>query len=711
MNYELFVSCPKGMEYLLEEELRALQLQVTRVSPQGVYGSASLSIIYHLCLWSRLANRVQLILFSGDAPNQEALYQLCHAFAWETVFLADKTLSVEFHGSSPMIRNTLFGAQVVKDGVVDQCRLKQGMRPVVARDAPQIRLHAYLKNDVITVSFDLTGYSLHQRGYRLQAGLAPLKENTAAAVLIRANWPLLSEEGYTLLDPCCGAGTLVIEAAMMAGQRAPGLFRDDQSFQHWVLHQPEGWEQAKTEARALAKPLPFRLQGRDNDPMMVASASENAERAGVAHLVEFYISDLTASVPSAKQGLVVCNPPYGERLGDPTALVPLYQALGHVLHTRFQGWQVALLTANSLLAKATGLRARKQYTLFNGPLECKLYTMSLDATNQLKSTEREQLSDAAHMLLNRLQKNHAHLQKWAKREQISCYRLYDADLPEYAYAIDLYNDKVVLQEYAAPAEIALHKVEKRSLEVRQVVSIVLGLNSQELIIKERKQQKGSSQYQKMDQKNQTMVVREGRAQLIVNLHDYLDTGLFLDHRRLRLRFAALPPKTRFLNCFSYTGTASVHAALSGAMTTNVDLSKTYLTWAEDNFKLNGLALSNHQFVQDDCTTWLKKTRDRFDVIFLDPPSFSNSKRMGDSLDLKRDHDPLIRSAMALLYPGGVLYFSTNSRQFKLSPAVMSDYTVRDISVETIDLDFKRNKRIHQCFVITAESVCIEGVGS
>ena len=337
--------------------------------------------------------------------------------------------------------------------------------------------------------------------------------------------------------------------------------------------------------------------------------------------------------------------------------------------------------------------------MYNGALECKLYCLAVDATNQLKEARPDSLSAGAEMFMNRLQKNYNHLKKWAKVNQISCYRVYDADLPEYAYAIDIYNDHAVLQEYTAPAIIATDKVEKRSLDVFQVVPTVLGIAPQNVVIKQRKQQKGTNQYQKMNQMQRTMVVTEGRAKLNVNLYDYLDTGLFLDHRLLRLRFAQLPPHTQFLNCFSYTASASVHAALAGALTTNVDLSKTYLDWAEENFKLNNIDVSKHQFIQFDCLTWLKTARERYDVIFLDPPSFSNSKRMTETLDIQRDHEMLIGAAMRLLYPGGTLYFSTNFRHFKLSPSICEEYTVRDISAETIDVDFKRNKRIHQCFMI------------
>lgn len=699
MKFSLFVSCPKGLEYLLEEELETLGLKVSRVSPQGVYGMASLVLVYHLCLWSRLANRVQLILFSGEALNQGTLYDLCYKFPWETVFSPDKTLGIEFHGISTEIRNTMFGAQVVKDAIADYFRESHGERPIIERENPQIRLHAYLKNDNLTVSLDLTGYSMHQRGYRTEAGAAPLKENIAAAMLIRAKWPELMVQGASLHDPFCGSGTIVIEAAMMAANIAPGLLRRDQSLQHWTQHQPDVWDEIQTQALQAVKPVEIKFRGTDMDADVIALAHANAERAGVSHLVDFACLPLDACRPTAEHGVLIGNPPYGERLNDATQLIPLYHQLGHVLYTYYQGWQAAILTSNPMLAKAMGLRASKSYTLYNGALECKLYCVALDADNQLRRFEPGRLSAGAQMFANRLQKNYSHLQKWAKRNQISCYRVYDADLPEYAFAIDIYNDHAVLQEYTAPASIDVHKAEKRSLDVIQASPAALGLPAENLVVKRRKQQTGKNQYQKMAQVGRTMVVSEGQAKFKVNLYDYLDTGLFLDHRPLRLRFANLAKGTRFLNCFCYTATASVHAAKAGAVTTNVDLSNTYLGWAEDNFRLNQLDVARHQFIQYDCLEWLNVTTDRFDVIFLDPPSFSNSKRMTTTLDIQRDHESLIGAAMKLLSSNGTLYFSTNFRQFKLSPEINRQYSVRDISAETIDLDFKRNQRIHQCFMI------------
>ena len=522
-------------------------------------------------------------------------------------------------------------------------------------------------------------------------------------MLLRAKWPELAAQGYGFHDPFCGSGTLVVEAAMMAAHIAPGLLRQDQSLQYWAQHQSSLWEKLRGQALALVKPLSVKLLGTDADNKSIIMAHANAEHAGVLPLVEFNTLAVKDCKPKVSKGLLVCNPPYGERLGDTTQLVPIYQQLGLTLHAQYQGWHAAVLTSNPMLAKAMGLRASKQYTLFNGALECKLYCLDITAENELKGVMNNTLSSNAQMLLNRLEKNYSHLKKWAKNNYISCYRVYDADLPEYAYAIDIYNDYAVLQEYAAPSSIPIHKSEKRSLEVMQVVPRALGIDVDKLVVKQRKQQKGCDQYQKMDQTLHTMTVIEGRAKLKVNLYDYLDTGLFLDHRLLRLGFAQLKPAARFLNCFCYTASASVHAALAGLVTTNVDLSNTYLHWAEDNFRLNHLDLSKHQFVQFDCREWLRITRDRFDIIFLDPPSFSNSKRMSDTLDIQRDHLSLIHSAMRILNPGGVLYFSTNLRQFKLDLKLEENYSVQDISAQTIDQDFKRNQKIHHCFKIMIPS--------
>jgi len=431
MNYTLFISCPKGLEYLLGDEVKSLGLSVSRISPQGVFGQADLTTLYQLCLWSRIANRVQLILFSGEAHNPQILQQLCQQFPWQTVFSADKRIAIEFHGSSRHFRNAMFGAQVVKDGIVDHFRQLKQNRPDVDKKNPQIRLHAHLDKDEITVSLDLTGYSLHQRGYRLKTGGAPLKENLAAAMLIRAGWPELAKKGYGLTDPFCGSGTLVIEAAMMAANIAPGILRDDQAFSFWTQHQSGLWNKLKQQALQQIRPINLSLSGSDQDAQVIRIAKENAARAGVGKLIQFSMQSLSALSPCAEKGLLITNPPYGERMGEINPLIPLYQQLGQCLYERFQGWEAAVLTSNTLLAKAIGLRSNKQYSFYNGPIACKLYCITLDSHNRYKAAA-EQSHSASSALRNRLQKNWQHLQKWASRNQIHAFRLYDADLPDYA---------------------------------------------------------------------------------------------------------------------------------------------------------------------------------------------------------------------------------------------------------------------------------------
>lgn len=699
MSYSIFVSCPKGLEYLLEEEMKNTGLEVTQVNPQGVYGHASIAIIYKICLWSRIANRVQLVLCSGQASDEQSIISLCKDFPWQSVFSADKTIAVEFHGQSRHIRNTMYGAQLVKDGIVDYFKALDLPRPSVDKKNPDIRIHAYLKQERLTLSFDLCGYSLHQRGYRAQAGAAPLKENVAAALLVRAKWPSLAAQNYSFQDPCCGSGTLVIEAAMMAANIAPGLLRKDQSLQHWTAHQQSLWASMRQAAIEETKPVTAKFIGSDLDHSLVQIAKINAEKAGVSDLVEFKQQALEDCRPEQSQGLLLSNPPYGERLSEVTALVSLYQQIGHNLYHYFQGWQAAIFTSKPLLAKAIGLRSNKQYKLYNGAEPCQLYCFDISESNHLQHSGTQKTEGTGHMLVNRLKKNDAHLKKWAKKNQIACYRLYDADLPEYAFALDRYNDYLLVQEYKAPAEIAEHKVEKRALEMLQAIPLALDIRAENMIVKERARQRGVSQYNKLASSHKKISVAEGKARLLVNLYDYIDTGLFLDHRPIRLKFESLKPGTRFLNCFAYTAAASVHAAIAGAVTTSVDMSKTYIQWAKDNFEHNGLSLQKHQFIQADCLQWLNSAQEQYDVIFLDPPSFSNSKRMEESFDIQRDHVALIDSTMKRLASDGLLYFSTNLRKFKLSQTIEDKYRIKNITQETIDVDFKRSKNIHHCYEI------------
>jgi len=304
------------------------------------------------------------------------------------------------------------------------------------------------------------------------------------------------------------------------------------------------------------------------------------------------------------------------------------------------------------------------------------------------------------MFANRIRKNRKRLARWLKREQVSCYRLYDADMPEYAVAVDIYDGWAHVAEYQAPQGIDPEAAARRLDEVRAALPAALEFPADAIVYKQRRRQRGSEQYQKQDNRGEFISVNEGRARLLVNLSDYLDTGLFLDHRPLRRRLAAEAKGADFLNLFCYTGSATVHAALGGARsTTSVDLSNTYLAWLRKNLAHNGLDESRNTLVRASCPEWLAQATGGYDLVLLDPPSFSNSTAMAESFDVQRDHPALVRAAMAVLRPSGQLYFSNNRRGFRLDPDLQAEYHCEDISGATIDPDFERNPKIHCCWLL------------
>lgn len=711
---EYFVSCPKGIEGLLLDEVRQLGAEQAKETVAGVSCQGDLALGYRLCLWSRLANRVLLILTRFAAEDAAALYQGVSAIDWADHLAADGTLAIDFTGRLPGIDNTHFGALKVKDALVDQLRQPDGQRPGVDRVQPDLRLNVHCRNSEVQLAVDLSGASLHQRGYRLQQGAAPLKENLAAAILLRADWPRRAVAGEALTDPMCGSGTFLVEAALMAADIAPNLQRERWGFSGWLQHVPALWQRLLDEARERAeagmRQTPAWIRGYEADPRLLQPVRNNIQRAGLSDWVKVYQGELATFAPQpdrGQTGLVVCNPPYGERLGDTASLVYLYQKLGEVLRQHCQGWEAAIFTGNPELGKRMGIRSHKQYNLFNGALPCKLLLMHLQPdAYMLESSSAAaeaagtpstvaRLGESAQMFANRLQKNLKTLGKWARQQGISCYRVYDADMPEFAVAIDLYAGWAHVQEYQAPKSISEDKAAERLQDVLAALPQVLGIPREQIVLKQRQRQTGKQQYQRMDQQGRFMPVQEGAVKLLVNLTDYLDTGLFLDHRPMRLRIAREAAGKRVLNLFCYTASVTVHAAVGGARrTTSVDLSNTYLDWAKRNLALNGLS-DLHQLVRADVMQWLAECREQYELIFIDPPTFSNSKRMDDVFDVQRDHVALLEMAMARLAPGGVLYFSNNFRRFKLDPQLEEQFVVDDISQQTIDRDFARNPKIHR----------------
>ena len=712
---KFFASCGKGLEYLLADELVALGCAKATAAMAGANVEGTLADAQRAVLWSRLASRVLWPLAEFDCPDEHALYAGAAAVPWQRHMDATMTLAVDAHVSGQALTHERYAAQRVKDAVVDVLRARTGVRPDVDIHAPDLRLNLVVRKGRAILSVDLGGGPLHRRGWRAQQGEAPLKETLAAAVLLRGGWPQVHADGGALLDPMCGSGTLLIEGALMAADVAPGLQRHadahgrERQPSRWLGFDAAAWQALVAEARererigrAALRPV---FSGSDNDPHAIRAASGNATLAGLAGVIRFDAHELKAlPVQAAARGLAVCNPPYDARLAaDPG----LYRALGSALQRAVPGWRASLLCGDAELARATGLRAAKKYQLFNGALECTLIVVDpvMPAVRE-DAAAPPPLSDGARMVANRLRKNLRKLKAWRQHEDVTCYRAYDADLPEYAAAVDVYAEAddpsrlwLHVQEYAAPAEIPEAVARRRLGELLAAAREVFALPRERIALKTRAVGKGGSKYGSgFDRRGEFLVVREGDARLRINLFDYLDTGLFLDHRPLRLRIAEEAQDTRFLNLFGYTGAATVHAALGRARTTTtVDLSATYLQWCADNLQENRVGGARHRLVQADALQWLESDNGQYDLVFCDPPTFSNSKRARD-FDVQGEHVRLLRAAVARLAPGGVLYFSNNFRRFRLDADAIAGFAAcEDISAQTIPPDFARDTRIHRCW--------------
>ena len=731
------------MEELLADELRSLSLSdVKSIKHRRAGADADLSLedIYRVCLWSRVANRVLYPLDAFKIADEKSYYEALKKIQWDEHVDVGGTVAVDFFCQSSCITHSQYGAQLTKDSVVDWFRDKTGQRPSVDRNQPDIRINVYLFKNRARISLDMAGSSLHRRNYRRAGVEAPLKENLAACILLKSGWPTLIKRGAPLLDPMCGSGTFLIEAAMMAADTAPGLQRDYFGFLSWKHHDEALWlsvtEEAQQRKEQGLESMP-EIAGFDNDERAVNAAEQNIAAAGFDGLVKvgqadfFSASDSFANGP----GLVVVNPPYGERLEDESTIGVFYSKLGRALRQKTPNWELALFTGNPSLFHRTGLSRQVVLECRNGDLDCKLFRSKLpprsqgdgvnsgvdkpdteenNATDNVwskaaanKEDNKKEAVKGLDQFRGRLKKNIRSLAGWLKSAGVSNYRIYDADLPDFAFALDVYRSDeqvlVSLQEYRAPSHIDPVLAQQRIDAALPVVCELLVCLPDNLAVKRRERQRGESQYQRVEKTNRYHQVVEGDCRMLVNLHDYLDTGLFLDHRKVRLWIATAAADKQLLNLYCYTASASVHAALGGAAgSVSVDLSPKYIEWAQKNFALNEIDPAKHQLIKADCTEWVRAQRsqpERYDLIFLDPPTFSNSTAMQTDWDVQKNHESMIDDCMAILSESGTLIFSNNYRRFRLAEKLREKYQVEDRTKWSIQRDFARNPKVHQCWFI------------
>jgi len=725
---------------MLADELRRLGVSGVRPQRGGVLFTGVVSAAYRVLLWSRLASRVLLSLGEVDASSADALYAGIREIEWDRHVSPSGTIAVDSSGVNDALRNTQFTSVRVKDAVADRFREGFGERPSVDTSSPDLRINVVVVGGKAKVAIDLSGEPLHKRGYRRPGVqvVAPMKETLAAALLEVAGWRDIAAEGGGFADPLCGSGTIAIEAAMVAADMAPGLLRARWGFDGWLGHDEAAWHKLIDDADArcesgIGQTAP--ILASDSDPAALEVAAECISRAGLGRTITLACLPLErASAPEGvERGLVACNPPYGERLSQHDELPELYRGIAARMRSGYPGWNLAVISPDERLAAGLGERPTRVHELYNGRILAPVSVFSAFQTRPQEAAEPRAAESAApakavtppaekpvapdasaQAFANRLSKMSKHIGTWARRTGVSCYRVYDADLPDYNLAVDVYAGAADdsgkrfahVAEYAPPADVDTRRAADRMDWARVAVADVLGIEAGDVFVKRRERQRGASQYERVSRTGVAVTVEENGLLFEVNLSDYLDTGLFLDHRDTRAWLRELSSGVRFLNLFAYTGTASVYAAAGGAVsTTTVDLSTTYLEWAGRNMALNGVSGPQHSRVQADVMQWLETARrggNRYDLVFCDPPTFSNSKRMRETWDVQRDHVDLIVACARLLADGGTLVFSCNRRKFSIDEAalIQAGLAVSDATKRTIPKDFERTPGIHSCWTIT-----------
>lgn len=741
-HLDLIATATFGLEAVVRRELIALGYEAETIQNGRTLFRGDESAIARANLWLRASDRVLLRVGSFAATDFGALFDQTHRLPWEEWLPRDAAFPVKGRSVQSQLSSVPACQKIVKKAIVEKLRQAHGVVELPETGALYTVEVALLK-DLVTLTIDTSGAGLHKRGYRTHQSEAPLKETLAAALVLLSYW----RPDRPLIDPFCGSGTIPIEAALIGRNIAPGLEREFAA-EAWPRIPGEIWQEARAEARALIKAeMPGLIMGTDIDDSVLALAREHAANAGVANDIHFQqraFADLTSQ---KEYGCVICNPPYGERVSERAEVRELYASMPAVLRN-LRTWSHYILTSYRDFEQIIGQPADRRRKLYNGPIECTYYQFhgpkpdaaqpDTPAQTAREARRRERapdtargeapappeaapappeaaapafggitsrMRDQARAFGDRLAKRARHLRRWPAQQGITCYRLYECDIPKIPLIVDRYADRLHISEYDRPhGHTPGEHADWLDLMAR-TAGEVLGVSWPLVFVKYRAHQRGRDQHQRQDDAGHVFEVTEGGLRFLVNLSDYIDTGLFLDHRITRAMVRDEARGRRFINMFGYTGTFSVYAAAGGASaTTTVDLSNNYLDWAQRNMALNGFAGAEHRYIRDDVLAFLERHPDRrtYDLAVVDPPTFSNSKRMETYWDIQRDHVQLLNRVLALMSPGGVVFFSTNFRRFKLDTAAITAGAIREISAQTVPPDF-RNRRIHRTWrIVSAE---------
>ncbi|MGB0359509.1 MAG: bifunctional 23S rRNA (guanine(2069)-N(7))-methyltransferase RlmK/23S rRNA (guanine(2445)-N(2))-methyltransferase RlmL [Litorivicinaceae bacterium] len=691
---------------LVAEEVQKLGLEVKGRQLGWVTAEGSLRDAYRMLMKTQVGDRVVWLLARGEALAADQFRELLRTIDWNVHLYAGASVRVDVTGKVSWLKDTRFAGQLVMDAIRDQAMIAKRPRPEYETDEPAVRIAVRFGRGHVDIGINLNRAPLNQRGYRTEGGEAPLRETLAQVMLARLK--IENDQPSVILDPCCGSGTLLIEACMRLNRIAPQRQRPSSQLSRWTGLESISWTDLIASERTKEIHTATRFVGFDINPQAVDRARANIERAGLSEQITVEVAEI-ANLSASNAGItetdtvwILANPPYGTRLGRSEDLATLYRLLGDRCK-EFKNAHLGLVTSEKDLMQALGLRSDKKWEMQAGGLRLNIAKFALGLTTEhFESQEDKDPPEEIWPLLNRLSKNLKNRSKLLKNNEIDCYRIYDSDLPEYNVVIDQFADYLHIQEYRPPKTVDPKRANHRRQLIRQWVPKHLGIPVKHAVFKERFRQTGNSQYEKRAEPL-CVDVHENGMQFEVNLTTYTDVGLFLDHRPLRRRLLESCRGLRVLNLFCYTGALSVAAAKGLARSvTSVDMSKTYLTWAHRNFEKNGLNPKHYQFIRANVLEWLTvEPRAEFEVILLDPPTFSNTKSTEQTLDIQRDHRELIDACSAWLAPDGVIYFSNNFKGFSLDDSVREAYVVEDMTRQSIDADFDR-KPPHVLFKISVK---------
>lgn len=701
-----------GLEAPVRHELQSLGYPAQIIAPGWIRFQGDLAAICRTNLWLRTADRILIQVGSFEADDFDKLFETTRQLPWHQWIPSDGQFPVSGRSLKSQLSSVPACQRAVKKAIAESLMASHNV-PELPETGAEYRCQVALLNDQATLTIDTTGPSLHKRGYRRYSTLAPLKETMAAALVGLSFW----DRDRPLIDPFCGSGTIPIEAALIGRNMAPGMGREFTAEQ-WPQLPASYWKEARTEAHDLIRPaFEERLLGTDIDPRALESARRNAEAAGVADQLHFQEKSFERTSSKREHGCVITNPPYGERLADDAALRATYESMPEILR-RLPTWSHFILTAYPLFEKVMEITADRRRKLYNGRIECTYYQFhgpaphvgTVKKEDSAGSTGTaavfggltEKAHEQAELFSRRLKTRARHLRRWPTRQGITCYRLYDRDIPEIPLVVDRYEDHLHISEYERPHDRdratqldwleLMVKTAGRTLEVER----------KHIFFKHRQPQKGNRQHPQISQDKYELTVNEGGLKFLVNMSDYIDTGLFLDHRIARSMVKEQAAGCDVLNLFGYTGSFSVYAAAGGATTTTtVDPSGNYLDWARRNMELNGFSGPDHRFIREDARQFLQNlpAMPSFDLAVVDPPTFSNSKGQEEDWILQDDCYPLLNAVLKRMKPGGRIYLTTNYRRFKFDADLLDTGSVQEISRQTVPEDY-RNRRVHRCWIIS-----------